>query len=277
VGSDHNWEPSPYFARVPPEINKLNGSHRIPLKATFKPQFGFLLNSTMKCPTKFLDLSQCETNLLKYIIYNHQMGRRKGGSEMGIEANQILFVTVVVSLFWVNLAEAQPRCIKCHSRSPEVRTMHEELKGQDCFTCHVRGEKLRQKGGIPEEKHEAFLKQRLTDLRCVKCHGEKNMEKGHGEQSNHATPLSATSYCPKCQLKGDKDWKMCPRCGGPLLDLDMVMRHSALSSDGKLCRKCHFMEASLEDTHIKNVGAEFSSRNDCLECHQGHKECSGCH
>lgn len=196
---------------------------------------------------------------------------------MRIKATEILFFTLVISLFWVNLAKAQPRCIKCHSKNPKVVAMHEALKGRDCFNCHVRGEKLRQKGGIPKEKHEAFMKQRLTDLRCIKCHGEKNIKKDHRELGNHATPLSGTSYCPKCQIKGGKDWKMCPKCGGPLLDLDRIMRQSALSSNDELCRRCHFMEGELENTHLINVGEEFSSTNDCLECHEGHKECSGCH
>jgi len=197
---------------------------------------------------------------------------------MRSKTGQRLFLfVIVVSLCSVSVSGAQPRCIKCHSKSPEVRAMHEALKGQDCFTCHVRGEKLRQKGGIPKEKHEAFLKQRLTDLRCTRCHGEKNVKKSHGDLGEHSTALSGSTYCPKCQIKGGKDWKMCPKCGGPLLDSDRMMRQSALNPDDELCRKCHLMEGKLENAHIQNAGDEFSAKSDCLECHDGHKACSGCH
>ncbi len=154
--------------------------------------------------------------------------------------------------------------------------MHKALIGEDCFGCHVRGEKLRQKGGIPEEKHQAFLKQRLEDVRCFRCHA---MEK-HGtstEKTEPPTALSGSTYCPKCHVIGDGDWKMCPKCGGNLLNLDSLIRESALHPDQALCRRCHFMEGSLEKSHVEKIGAGYSHKNDCLECHQGHTECSGCH
>lgn len=187
-----------------------------------------------------------------------------------------VFVSVVVAQ-GTGISEARPRCVKCHSENPKVRAMHEMVADEDCFGCHVRGEKLRRKGGIPKEKHEAFLRQRRTDGRCVRCHGEGRVRHGHIESGNGAMGLSGTSYCPKCRVKGDGDWKMCPKCGGPLLDLDLVMRRSALSADDKWCRQCHFMEGSLEAVHIQRAGGEFRADGDCLECHEGHKACSGCH
>jgi hypothetical protein len=101
--------------------------------------------------------------------------------------------------------------------------MHDAVKNQDCFDCHIRGEKLRQKGGIPKEKHEAFLKQRLADPRCTRCHGKKKSEVSKEGEAKHPVPLSGRTFCPKCQVIGDKDWKMCPKCGGPLIDLDRIM------------------------------------------------------
>ena len=174
-------------------------------------------------------------------------------------------------------AEVKHRCIKCHSKRPGARAMHEALKGQDCFDCHVRGEKLRQKGGIPKEKHEAFLKQRLADPRCIRCHGKKKSEAFDEGQAKHAVPLSGRTFCPKCQIIGDKDWTMCPKCGGPLIELDRIMRLSAIHPDQTLCRKCHFMEGVLQNAHIESVDQEFRPEQDCLECHEGHSECAGCH
>ncbi|MBW2566743.1 MAG: hypothetical protein JRE24_07670 [Deltaproteobacteria bacterium] len=184
---------------------------------------------------------------------------------------------MVVCLSSPLTAEINHRCIKCHSKRPGAVAMHEALKNQDCYDCHVRGEKLRQKGGIPNEKHEAFLKQRLADPRCTRCHGKKKSEVSKEGEAKHQVPLSGRTFCPKCQVVGDKDWKMCPKCGGSLIDLDRIMRLSAVHPDQALCRKCHFMEGELQKRHVENAGEKFESEQNCLECHEGHKECSGCH
>jgi len=174
--------------------------------------------------------------------------------------------------------KSQPKyACRCHSKSAPTRAMHEAVKNHDCFMCHKRGEKLRRKGGIPKETHEAFLKQRLTDLRCVKCHGEETMEVPKPDEKKHSMGLSGSTYCPKCKIRGEKDWKMCPKCGGALIDLYKLMRHSALNPDQKICRQCHFMEGELQSMHIENVGDKFDTAQDCLECHEGHNECGRCH
>jgi hypothetical protein len=121
------------------------------------------------------------------------------------------------------------------------------------------------------------LKQRLADPRCTRCHGKKTSEASQKGQAKHPVALSGSTFCPKCQIKGAKDWNMCPKCGGPLLDLDRIMRLSVVHPDQALCRKCHFIEGELQKTHIDNVGETFGSEQDCLECHEGHRECSGCH
>jgi hypothetical protein len=37
------------------------------------------------------------------------------------------------------------------------------------------------------------------------------------------------------------------------------------------------MEGVLQNAHIESVGQEFRPEQDCLECHEGHSECAGCH
>ena len=182
-----------------------------------------------------------------------------------------------VCLFNPFTAASQHRCIKCHSKRPGTRAMHDLLNSQDCYECHVRGEKLRQKGGIPKAKHEAFLKQRLADPRCTRCHGEKKSELTHAGQTGHPVALSGRAFCPKCQVKSEKEGEICPKCGGALMDLDRILRLSVVHPDQALCRKCHFMEGELQEAHVGNVGEEFRSEKDCLACHEGHKECVGCH
>ena len=87
-----------------------------------------------------------------------------------------LLLTVVFFLaFGVNSHAGFP-CKECHSKRLGAVAMHKAVQGYDCFICHVRGEKLRQKGGIPKEKHETFLRQRTTDARCIKCHDSKTVE-----------------------------------------------------------------------------------------------------
>ena len=188
----------------------------------------------------------------------------------------LLFTAIICLAFAVD-SQAKFQCIECHSKRPGARAMHKALRGRDCFTCHVRGEKLRQKGGIPQEKHDAFLKQRLTDPRCTECHGKKEIEVVKEELAKKPVTLSGSTYCPKCEVKGDKDWKMCPKCGGPLIDLHKLMRHSAVNPDHRMCRQCHFMEGELEGLHMAKVGGDFATEQDCLECHEGHNECGGCH
>jgi len=166
---------------------------------------------------------------------------------------------------------------RCHSKSAPTRAMHDAVKNHDCFMCHKRGEKLRRKGGIPKETHEAFLKQRLTDPRCIQCHGEGVTQAKKSDEAKNPMVLSGSTYCPKCKIRGEKDWTMCPKCGGPLIDLYKIMRHSALNPDHKICRQCHFMDDELQSTHIENVGGEFDTTLDCLECHEGHNECGRCH
>jgi RecJ-like exonuclease len=106
---------------------------------------------------------------------------------------------------------------RCHSKSAPTRAMHEAVKNHDCFMCHKRGEKLRRKGGIPKETHEAFLKQRLTDPRCIQCHGKGTVVVPKPEDEKNPMVLSGSTYCPKCKIRGEKYWKMCPKCGGPSL------------------------------------------------------------
>jgi len=117
----------------------------------------------------------------------------------------------------------------------------------------------------------------LTDPRCIRCHGEESVQAPKEIHPRKPVVLSGSTYCPKCKIRGDKDWKVCPKCGGPLIDLYKLMRHSAVNPDHRICRQCHFMEGDLQKTHIANVGDEFASEQDCLECHEGHNECSGCH
>ena len=182
-----------------------------------------------------------------------------------------------ISLFSAVPSPAEFSCVKCHSKRPGALAMHEAVKGRDCFTCHVRGEKLRQKGGIPPEKHEAFLKQRLEDPRCTGCHHEKNPEAVKQEPAKKPMAFSGSTYCPKCKIKGGNDWRMCPKCGGSLIDLDKTMRESALNHSHKICRQCHIMEGTLLNNHIEKSGEEFDGMEDCLECHKGHSECGECH
>ena len=109
---------------------------------------------------------------------------------MSVTYRRSLFVglfVIVACLFNPPPSESQHRCIKCHSKRPGAVAMHDALEGKDCFDCHVRGEKLRQKGGIPKEKHEAFLKQRNLSTTC-----------GH-------SPLKITVaiFCPSLVLQED--------------------------------------------------------------------------
>ena len=189
----------------------------------------------------------------------------------------VFLLTVVISLACVINSQAKFSCKECHSKRPGALAMHKAVEGRDCFTCHVRGEKLRQKGGIPPEKHEAFLKQRLTDPRCTECHREKKVEPAKQESVKKPAAFSGSTYCPKCKMKGSNDWKMCPRCGGSQIDLDTTMRRSALHPSHKICRQCHIMEGELLNDHIEKNDEKFDGTEDCLGCHEGHSECGGCH
>jgi len=140
--------------------------------------------------------------------------------------------------------------MESHSKRSDARAIHEALQGEDCFGCHVRGEKLRQKGGLPEKKHQTFLKQRIENSRCIQC--RKMEEPGMStEKKKHPFSLSGRTYCPKCQVVGDGDWKMCPKYGRTLLNLDKLIRKSALNPGQALFRKCHSMESALEKRHLK--------------------------
>ena len=188
----------------------------------------------------------------------------------------LLLTVVIILAFGVNSHAGFP-CKECHSKRPGAVAMHKAVQVYDCFICHVRGEKLRQKGGIPKEKHETFLRQRTTDARCIKCHDSKTVETAKDVPEEESNRMSGNTYCPKCSITGDKDWKFCPKCGGPILDLEKTMHESAIKPDQAICRKCHFMETDLLKTHNEKIKEGFNPQKDCLECHEGHKDCADCH
>ncbi|MBW2108204.1 MAG: hypothetical protein JRI36_05995 [Deltaproteobacteria bacterium] len=194
-----------------------------------------------------------------------------------MKAVPVFLLVLVASFLGVCVLRAQPRCTICHSKSPQVRAMHKAVEDRDCFSCHVRGEPLRRNGGIAKEKHKAFLTQRRSDARCTSCHEGESIHRARPASKGHPTLLSGRTYCPTCRIIGDKDWKMCPKCRGPLLDLDRLMRRSALNPDDALCRTCHPVDASLVAVHRQKADEDLSAQSVCLGCHEGHKACSGCH
>ena len=71
------------------------------------------------------------------------------------------------ALFALLLCTDAVACSECHSKNPKMVRMHEALEFKDCFTCHGPGAKMSPEG--PQ-------KQKLTDERCVRCHGKVNGE-----------------------------------------------------------------------------------------------------
>jgi len=95
--------------------------------------------------------------------------------------------------FAPHIVFAQPLCT-CHSKRPATVAMHQAVKGRNCFSCHVRGERLRKKGGIPPEKHAEFLRRRTKEPQCLECHGKDDSVKdaaGSGDSEN------STGACPR--------------------------------------------------------------------------------
>ena len=99
----------------------------------------------------------------------------------------LLLSVVIILAFGVDSHAGFP-CKECHSKRPGAVAMHKAVRGDDCFICHVRGEKLRQKGGIPKEKHETFLRQRTT-MRVV-------------SSATTAKRLILQKMCPRMNLTG---------------------------------------------------------------------------
>lgn len=200
----------------------------------------------------------------------------------------LVLPAVIVSVcFGVSFrTQAGFKCTECHSKNPATVLMHQAVQGRNCFICHKRGEKLRQKGGIPPEKHQAFLRQRVRDPRCIECHAAKsgkaviNAESRKRDEratvKKKGAPISGSFYCPRCRIKTDKNVRTCPKCGDPMMDMDKTMRRSALNPSQEICRMCHPMAASLLTEH-ESKNDSFDPEQDCLSCHSGHNECASCH
>ncbi len=195
----------------------------------------------------------------------------------------IIFCTVAILITASALKAQMPPCKECHSKRPGALKMHKKTMGRNCFTCHVRGQKIRQKGGIPEEKHQEFLKQRVKDPVCLECHKKDASKAGSSlndsvEHPKHKLELAGKVYCPKCGTFGDPKTMTCNDCGGPALDLDKLMRASAMDPDQAYCRQCHPMTGNLLDSHTKKLGKKgFTAKKNCLHCHNGHSDCASCH
>ena len=191
----------------------------------------------------------------------------------------IFLVTTSFPILFMVRSSSGFECVECHSKRPATLAMHEAVRGRNCFDCHVRGEKLRQKGGIPKEKHDAFLDQRLTDPRCVECHEKKDLAPAKKNATKSETPptLSGRTFCPACQVTRDKGRSTCQTCGGELLNMDRLMREAALNPKEELCRQCHSSQQALRQAHPENKVDGFEMKMDCLECHEAHSDCGGCH
>ncbi len=86
-----------------------------------------------------------------------------------------LFIPLLVLAIGLSATKAATafECKVCHSKNPKMVAMHKALQGVGCFGCHNAGEKLMGKG-IPKDR-ESQMKRRVTDVQCVRCHGEKTI------------------------------------------------------------------------------------------------------
>lgn len=62
------------------------------------------------------------------------------------------------------LAFAADACNVCHSKNPNMVTMHKRFTMSDCFACHSKG---------MQKDKTLSMKQRETDQRCTRCHQKK--------------------------------------------------------------------------------------------------------
>ncbi len=186
---------------------------------------------------------------------------------------------MILTLFAFQVAtapsNAQMQCI-CHSKQPAMKRMHEMTGKTGCGNCHTKDENLMSKreGKDPAAKANTERRQK-EDRLCVPCHSKKEGIAKEAGLNKDAMGISGTLYCPKDKLKLPPDSKRCPKCSGPLLNMDALMATSAQSPSNDICMNCHLSE------EIQQIKRHTIFNNEklkkCLDCHTGHSDCGNCH
>jgi hypothetical protein len=154
--------------------------------------------------------------------------------------------------------------------------MHETIGFTGCARCHSKSENLMsgRKGADPN-RQAALAKRAGEEPSCFPCHDSQGKLKKAVRSSPEIPSIMGTLYCPKDKTRFPAGTTACSKCGGSLLDINEMTERSRRNPSNEICMECHQIE---EVGQIKRHGIFNSTKlKQCLDCHQGHDDCAGCH
>lgn len=194
-----------------------------------------------------------------------------------MKAIKLNIILIILAVFMVISGINAQEC-KCHSKNSSMRRMHEIIGFKNCGNCHNKNEKLMSSKPKKQndQKNQEKLKNRIKEDRfCIPCHNPDGTLKKEIYKNSDAMKIINTFYCPKDKLRFIDDIKVCPKCGGKLIDINLLMEESKKNPSNDICRQCHI------NTEVENLDSHITFKKDklynCLECHSGHDDCGGCH